>query len=61
MNNLISYIKDSFDEVMNKVTWPKYEELQSTTGLVLVASAIFGVTVFLIDLMFETGLGYIVK
>lgn len=59
MNNLISYIKDSFDEVMNKVTWPKYEDLQSTTILVLVASVIFGVTVFVIDYLFETGLGYV--
>jgi len=59
MNNLISYVKDSFDEVMNKVTWPKYEELQSTTVLVLVASVIFGITVFAIDYLFETGLGYI--
>ena len=59
MNNLISYVKDSFDEVLNKVTWPKYEELQSTTVLVLVASVIFGLTVFGIDLLFETGLGYI--
>lgn len=59
MNNLISYIKESFDEVLNKVSWPKYEDLQSTTVLVLVASAIFGLTVFAIDYLFETGLGYV--
>lgn len=45
MNKLVSYIKSSFDEVINKVTWPKYAELQSSTILVLVASVIFAAVI----------------
>ena len=41
MNKIVSYVKSSFDEVINKVTWPKYGELQSSTILVLVASVVF--------------------
>jgi len=50
MNKFINYIKSSFDEVINKVTWPKFSELQGSTTLVIVASLIFGVAIYIIDL-----------
>lgn len=59
MNNLITYIKESFDEVVNHVSWPKYSELQQSTVLVVVASVVFALVVAVIDKSFDELLGLI--
>jgi preprotein translocase subunit SecE len=59
MNKLINYIKDSFDEVVNKVSWPTYAELQKSTVLVLVASVVFALVVAVIDTSFDKLLGFL--
>ena len=41
MKKVVDFIKGSFDELINKVSWPKYGELQSSAMLVLVATLIF--------------------
>ncbi len=56
MNKLTQLVKDSWAEVTENVTWPKYAELQASSTLVLVASLIFALLVGLIDLVFKTGL-----
>ena len=56
MEKLKNYILDSIDEIRNKVSWPKFNELQSSAILVLVASLIFAVVIGLIDLTFKKGL-----
>ncbi len=56
MEKLKNYVLDSIDEIRNKVTWPKFNELQSSAILVLVASLIFAVVIGLIDLTFKKGL-----
>ena len=53
MNKLIAYIKDSYAEMRDHVTWPKVEELQKNTVLVLVASVIFALVIGLMDVAFE--------
>jgi preprotein translocase subunit SecE len=50
------FIKDSWTEVTENVTWPKFSELQASSTLVLVASLIFALVVGAIDLLFKTGL-----
>jgi len=55
MNKVIEYIEESYDEVVNKVTWPNYTDLQSSSVLVLVASLIFALVVFAIDVIFDAG------
>ena len=37
MEKVKNYILDSIDEIRNKVSWPKFNELQSSAILVLVA------------------------
>ena len=49
MDNLRLYIKESFDELLNNVTWPTWPELVSNTILVLVASTIFALVTLLMD------------
>ena len=48
-----AYIKDSFDELLNKVTWPTWEELQSSAVVVAIASLIIALIVFVMDLVFS--------
>ena len=53
MNKVKDYIMDSIDEIRNKVTWPKFTELQSSAILVLVASLIFAIVIGAIDVSFK--------
>ncbi|MFR9592177.1 MAG: preprotein translocase subunit SecE [Rikenellaceae bacterium] len=50
---MINYIKESYNELINKVSWPTFSQLQSSTIVVMVASAIFAVVVLAMDLSFE--------
>ncbi len=56
MNKLIEFIKASYDEMTNKVTWSKYGELQRSSVLVLVASLIFALLIGVMDLAFENAM-----
>jgi preprotein translocase subunit SecE len=53
MNKLVVLISESYQEMVNKVTWPSLSSLQSSSWLVLVASLIFALFIGLIDLGFE--------
>jgi len=54
--NFIQYIKDSFDELSNHMTWVSQEEAQKTTITVAVFTIIFALAVAGIDYVFQTGL-----
>jgi preprotein translocase subunit SecE len=56
MEKVKTYIAESWDEITNKVSWSKYNELQGSAILVLVASTIFAVVIGAIDWVFKTGL-----
>ncbi len=56
---MIKYIKESYNELVNKVTWPSFPQLQSSTIVVMVASAIFAVVVLAMDLTFENVMEFI--
>ncbi len=56
MAKVVDYIKESYDELLNKVTWPTYAELQNSAIVVSIASLIIAIVVFLMDLMFKNGL-----
>ena len=48
-SGIIGSIKESYYELVNKVSWPSWPSLQSSTILVLVASLIIAFLVFLMD------------
>ncbi len=52
MANIVQYIEESFSELVNKVTWPTWEQLQSSSIVVLVASLIFALLIFAMDYVF---------
>ena len=50
----MGYIKDSYKELVEKVTWPTFAQLQNSTIVVMVASLIFAMIVLVMDVSFET-------
>jgi len=53
MAKIGEYIKESTDELLNKVSWPTWAELQSSAVIVLVASVIFAIIIYLMDTSFS--------
>lgn len=49
----------SYDELVNKVTWPSWDELRSSTIIVLIATLIFAVAIYAMDLGFQNILEFI--
>ena len=42
-----SYIKESYDELVKKVSWPTWSELQSSSSIVAIASLIIALIIFI--------------
>ncbi|TSD63268.1 preprotein translocase subunit SecE [Inquilinus sp. KBS0705] len=49
MAAVTEYIKESYIELTQKVTWPTWRELQSSAVLVLVAAIIIAMVIFGMD------------
>ena len=49
-----SYIKSSYDELINKVSWPSWSELQSSSIVVAIASIIIALIIYLMDQTFSS-------
>ncbi len=58
---MIKYIKEAYNELVNKVSWPSRAQLQSSTIVVMVASAIFAVVVLAMDITFENVMEFIYR
>ena len=59
--DMFKYVKESCNELVNKVTWPTFPQLQSSTIVVMVASVIFAVVVLAMDVTFENVMAGIYK
>lgn len=44
-----SYIQEAYDELVHKVSWPSWSDLQSTTAVVLVALILTTLVIFGLD------------
>lgn len=55
--NMKKYIIESIQELNDKVTWPTWAQLQSSTILVAISSVIIAAIISLMDLGFDTILG----
>jgi preprotein translocase subunit SecE len=53
-NKIVNYVKESYDELMNKVSWPSWSDLQNSAVVVSIASLIIAVVVFGIDITLKT-------
>ena len=50
---LVESVKESYNELVHKVSWPTAKELSQSSVLVLVASIILALIVWLMDWCFE--------
>ncbi len=49
MNKVSIYIRDSYRELLEKVTWPTWAQLQQSTAIVLVATLLIMLLVGIMD------------
>jgi preprotein translocase subunit SecE len=61
MTKLKTYIEESYNELMHKVTWPTWSELQSTALLVMFSSIIIALMIFAMDFSFSHVMDLIYK
>jgi preprotein translocase subunit SecE len=53
-NKVVGYIKESYEELIHKVSWPSWSELQSSAIVVSIASLIIALVVYLMDISVRT-------
>lgn len=54
-----TYIQEAYDELVHKVTWPSWDELQQTTVIVLVSLILITMLIFGMDIAAEKTLSFI--
>ncbi len=59
MESLKTYIVESYNELINKVTWPTFSNLQSDTIVVIVATLLLSLLIFGMDAVSNFVLGQI--
>ena len=50
MRSIVNYVKESYVELMQKVSWPTFAELQNSALVVFVAALIISMVVFFMDM-----------
>ncbi|MBR3565757.1 MAG: preprotein translocase subunit SecE [Paludibacteraceae bacterium] len=58
---IVEYVKDSYNELVHKVSWPTAKDLTNSSVIVLIASLVLALVVWLMDLGFENLLTWIYK
>ncbi|MDR2918620.1 MAG: preprotein translocase subunit SecE [Tannerella sp.] len=53
MKKVFAYFKDSYSELVHKVSWPSRSELSNSAVVVMFASLIIAALIFAIDFIFE--------
>lgn len=51
---IFTYIQDSYNELVHKVSWPTWSELQNSAIVVSIASLLIALVIYLMDMSFET-------
>jgi preprotein translocase SecE subunit len=59
VGKFVEYIKNSYNELVNEVTWPTSSELANSAVVVLVASLLIALLIFGIDQLFFNLMRYI--
>ena len=59
MNKVTAYFSESYKELVEKVTWPTWQQLQQSTVIVLVATLLITLLVFGMDLVCKGALNLV--
>jgi preprotein translocase subunit SecE len=51
MNKISTYFRESYKELLEKVSWPTWNELQQSTVIVLVATLLITLIVWIMDVI----------
>lgn len=52
MSKVKEYLNETVTEMVHRVTWPTWKELQSNTIIVVVASVLIALSIFVMDFAF---------
>ncbi len=61
MKKIKTYIKESYAELVHKVSWPTWAQLQSSAIVVMIGSVVLSLIVTAMDLLFRNGMTEIYK
>jgi len=56
MSKIKTYFEESYNELMHKVTWPTWSDLQSSAILVMISSVIIALVIFAMDFTFSNSM-----
>ena len=59
MSRIKTYFEETKNELFNKVSWPTWKELQDSAVIVLIASIIIALVIWLVDLGFKYMLEFV--
>ena len=48
-----TYFAEVYNELVNKVSWPSWLELQSSAAIVMIASVMIAIGIFVMDFVFR--------
>lgn len=54
-----TYLQNSYNELVYKVSWPTWSELQKSAVVVMVASLIIALVVFIMDFSFRNVMDFV--
>ena len=52
MSGLAKYVQESYHELVHKVSWPSWKDLQNSSLVVLIAALIVSLIIFAMDWVF---------
>jgi len=61
MRKIRIYLQESYQELVHKVTWPTWKDLQNSAIVVMVATLIISVIIFAMDFSLEKIVGFVYK
>jgi preprotein translocase subunit SecE len=61
MNRFNAFVRESYQELMTKVSWPTWAELQSSATVVSIAALIIALVVLLMDAASNTVFSFFYK
>ena len=59
MNKIRLYFQESYNELVKKVSWPTWSQLQNSAIVVMIASLIFALVIFAMDFGFRNIMTFI--
>ena len=60
-NKVTGYLQETYNELIHKVSWPSWADLQSSSVVVMVASLIIALVVFVMDFGFQNVFEFLYK